>query len=93
MLEPGKGLGNVWVIGASSGIGEHFARLIDGEAAHVAILGVLEARLGRFEAVALGGLDEGVWPRAPAADPWFSRAMRRQNRRRRGTPHNAQAPR
>ena len=42
----------------------------------VAILGVLEARLGRFDAVALGGLDEGVWPRSAAADPWFSRAMR-----------------
>ncbi len=37
MREPGEGLGNVWVIGASSGIGEHFARLIDGEAARVAI--------------------------------------------------------
>jgi len=44
----------------------------------VAILGVLEARLGRFDAVALGGLDEGVWPRPTAADPWFSRAMRRE---------------
>ena len=29
--------GTVWVIGASSGIGESFARLIDGEAEHVAI--------------------------------------------------------
>lgn len=45
-------------------------------APQVAILGVLEARLSRFDAVALGGLDEGVWPRPPAADPWFSRAMR-----------------
>lgn len=42
----------------------------------VAILGALEARLGRFDAVALGGLDEGVWPRPPAPDPWLSRAMR-----------------
>jgi len=48
------------------------------EGAQVAILGVLEARLGRFSAVALGGLDEGLWPRQPPADPWFSRAMRRQ---------------
>jgi len=39
---------------------------------------VLEARVGRFDAVALGGLDEGVWPRPAAADPWFSRAMRRE---------------
>lgn len=44
----------------------------------VAILGVLEARLQGFDAVALGGLDEGVWPRQPPADPWFSRAMRRE---------------
>jgi len=44
----------------------------------IAILGVLEARLGRYGAIALGGLDEGVWPRAAAADPWFSRAMRRE---------------
>lgn len=29
--------GTVWVIGASSGIGESFSRLIDGEAEHVAI--------------------------------------------------------
>lgn len=49
-----------------------------GEAGGVAILGVLEARLGRYDAIALSGLDEGVWPRAPAADPWFSRGMRRE---------------
>ncbi len=42
----------------------------------VAILGVLEARLGRYDAIALGGLDEGVWPRKAPTDPWFSRPMR-----------------
>ena len=44
----------------------------------IQIMGVLEARLAGFDAVVLGGLDEGVWPRPPAADPWFSRAMRRE---------------
>ncbi len=42
----------------------------------VAILGALEARLQRFDTVVLGGLNEGTWPRAPGADPWFSRPMR-----------------
>lgn len=46
--------------------------------AGVAILGVLEARLASFDAVALAGLDEGLWPRPPAADPWFSRTMREE---------------
>jgi ATP-dependent helicase/nuclease subunit B len=46
--------------------------------APVQIMGVLEARLAGFDAVVLGGMDEGVWPRPPAADPWFSRAMRRE---------------
>ena len=42
----------------------------------IAILGVLEARLGGWPAIALGGLEEGVWPRAPSANPWLSRGMR-----------------
>jgi ATP-dependent helicase/nuclease subunit B len=42
----------------------------------VAILGPLEARLQRFDTVVLGSLNEGSWPRAAAADPWFSRPMR-----------------
>jgi ATP-dependent helicase/nuclease subunit B len=43
----------------------------------VAILGPLEARLQSFDTVVLGGLNEGSWPRAPEADPWFSRPMRK----------------
>jgi ATP-dependent helicase/nuclease subunit B len=43
----------------------------------VAILGPLEARLQSFGTVVLGGLNEGTWPRAPGADPWFSRPMRK----------------
>ena len=42
----------------------------------LAILGPLEARLQRFDLTILGGLNEGVWPEGPGADPWFSRPMR-----------------
>lgn len=41
------------------------------------ILGLLEARLQQFDLMILGGLNEGTWPPAPAADPWMSRPMRR----------------
>ncbi len=51
-------------------------RLIRSGHPRVAILGALEARLQRFDTVVLGGLNEGTWPRAPGADPWFSRPMR-----------------
>ena len=43
----------------------------------IAILGPLEARLQRFDLTILGGLNEGTWPASVAADPWFSRSMRR----------------
>jgi double-strand break repair protein AddB len=43
----------------------------------VAIWGTLEARVQAAELVVLGGLNEGVWPRPPPADPWLSRPMRR----------------
>lgn len=42
----------------------------------LAILGPLEARLHAFDLTILGGLNEGSWPRLPAADPWLSRPMR-----------------
>jgi ATP-dependent helicase/nuclease subunit B len=42
----------------------------------LAILGPLEARLQRFDLTILGGLNEGSWPGATSADPWFSRPMR-----------------
>jgi ATP-dependent helicase/nuclease subunit B len=42
----------------------------------LAILGPLEARLLHFDFVVLGGLNEGTWPAAATADPWFSRPMR-----------------
>ena len=42
----------------------------------LAILGTQEARLQSFDVLVLGGLNEGAWPRAAAADPWLSRPMR-----------------
>ncbi|TDP40439.1 double-strand break repair protein AddB [Zavarzinia compransoris] len=41
------------------------------------ILGPQEARLEAADLVILGGLNEGGWPAEPPADPWASRAMRR----------------
>lgn len=42
------------------------------------ILGQLEARLVDADLVILGGLNEGVWPPDPGADPWMSRPMRKE---------------
>jgi ATP-dependent helicase/nuclease subunit B len=47
-----------------------------GRSRAIAILGPLEARLQRFDFTILGGLNEGSWPDATPADPWFSRPMR-----------------
>ncbi|MHA6287721.1 double-strand break repair protein AddB [Maricaulis sp. CAU 1757] len=41
------------------------------------VLGPMEARLVQADRVILAGLNEGVWPRAPGADPWLSPGMRR----------------
>ncbi len=43
----------------------------------VAIWGTLEARVQAADRIVLGGLNEGVWPRLPGADPWLGRGMRR----------------
>lgn len=40
------------------------------------IWGPLEARLQQADLVILGGMNEGVWPADPPADPWLSRPMR-----------------
>ncbi len=63
---------------------EIFTRLIAGAVvrrqapAHprLFILGPLEARLQTTDLVILGGLNEGVWPREAAIDPFLSRPMR-----------------
>lgn len=43
----------------------------------LAILSPREARLQSFDRLILSGLNEGAWPAAAPADPWFSRPMRR----------------
>ena len=61
-----------------------FERILEGEevrrpeVAHPRILiwGPREARVGGVDLAILGGLDDGVWPMRPAADPWMNRAMR-----------------
>lgn len=62
------------------------ARLMDGEtvrsggATHprLRILGAIEARLVRADRLVVAGLEEGVWPRPAALDPFLSRPMRRE---------------
>ncbi|MEM6891232.1 MAG: double-strand break repair protein AddB [Pseudomonadota bacterium] len=53
-------------------------RLQVGVRPDVMIWGTLEARVQGADTVILGGLNEGVWPEHPSADPWLSRAMRRE---------------
>lgn len=49
-----------------------------GSEAHplIAIRGTLEVRAGEADLAILAGLNEGIWPAAPAPDPWLSRQMR-----------------
>ncbi|MBN2906052.1 MAG: double-strand break repair protein AddB [Rhodobacteraceae bacterium] len=42
----------------------------------IMIWGTLEARVQGADLVILAGLNEGVWPEAPAPDPWLNRKMR-----------------
>jgi ATP-dependent helicase/nuclease subunit B len=42
----------------------------------ISIWGLLEARLQQADLVVLGGLNEGVWPAAPAPDPWLAPRIR-----------------
>jgi ATP-dependent helicase/nuclease subunit B len=50
-----------------------------GEAAHprLHIMGALEARMTRADRLILAGLEEGIWPRGGAIDPFLSRPMRK----------------
>ena len=43
----------------------------------IMIWGTLEARVQAVDLAILGGLNEGVWPKAPNPDPWLNRQMRR----------------
>lgn len=42
----------------------------------VFVWGLLEARLQQADLMVLGGLNEGVWPAMPAADPWLAPKIR-----------------
>lgn len=44
----------------------------------IMIWGTLEARVQGADLVILGGLNEGIWPGSPPADPWLNRAMRKE---------------
>jgi ATP-dependent helicase/nuclease subunit B len=55
---------------------ERAVRPAYGRHPRLSILGPLEARLQSFDTIVLGGLNEGTWPAAVAADPWLSRPMR-----------------
>ena len=44
----------------------------------IMIWGTLEARVQGADLVILAGLNEGIWPAAPGADPWLNRKLRDQ---------------
>ena len=44
--------------------------------ADILIWGTQEARVQGADLLILAGLNEGIWPAAPAADPWLNRALR-----------------
>ena len=82
LIHEGEGLPSA----TRTGFSELLARLLSSETlrgggqshAGIAILGVLEARLLRADRLILAGLEEGVWPRGAAIDPFLSRPMRKQ---------------
>ena len=44
----------------------------------IMIWGTIEARVQGADLMILAGLNEGIWPKSPAPDPWLNREMRRQ---------------
>ena len=43
----------------------------------LSIMGTIEARMHASDLIILGGINEGIMPPAPAADPWMSNHMRK----------------
>ncbi|HRK41410.1 MAG TPA: double-strand break repair protein AddB [Gemmobacter sp.] len=43
----------------------------------IVIQGTLEARVNGADLVILAGLNDGIWPKLPAPDPWLNRRMRK----------------
>ncbi|MCC7266086.1 MAG: double-strand break repair protein AddB [Caulobacteraceae bacterium] len=80
LIHEGEGLPEV----DPAAFAELFERLVEAQALHPAIathprlriLGALEARMARADRLILGGLEEGVWPRPGAADPFLAGPMR-----------------
>ena len=56
----------------------HEVRNPDAGHPNLRILGTLEVRNQTADLVILAGLNEGVWPGTPSADPWLNRALRRR---------------
>lgn len=56
------------------------AEVRDSVTAHPGLMiwGTLEARVQGADLIVAAGLNEGVWPEAPAPDPWLNRQMRLQ---------------
>lgn len=59
-------------------MGEVAVRPPQGGHPRVAILGLIEARLQQADLIILGGMNEGSWPGATAADPWLSPRVRHE---------------
>jgi len=59
-----------------SGLKAHRLPPAAGGKTRLSVLGLLEARLLNFDRVALGGLDESVWPPSVSTDAFLNRAMR-----------------
>lgn len=57
-------------------LGRHSVRPPYGGHPRLFIYGLLEARLQQADLMILGGLNEGVWPAAPAPDPWLAPKIR-----------------
>lgn len=57
-------------------VGQASVRARFGTHPRLSILGTLEARLLRVNAVALGGLNEGTWPKETDVGPWMNRPTR-----------------
>ena len=57
-------------------LGGQSTRAAYGTHPRLAILGTLEARLVSLDAVALGGLNEGTWPKETDVGPWMNRPTR-----------------
>ncbi len=57
-------------------INEGMVRDRDAGHPNILIWGTLEARVQGVDLTILGGMNDGVWPEAPAPDPWLNRVMR-----------------